>query len=63
VSAYCINFLESLSMANALIVVALTGVAAYLVRRVLSASAAARGIDAGAVSTNWIAEHRRDESR
>jgi len=50
-------------MTNALIVVALAGVGAYLVRRVLRASTADRGIDAGAVSTSWIAEHRREEPR
>jgi hypothetical protein len=27
------------------------------------ASMAGRGIDVGAVSTGWIAEHRRDEPR
>jgi hypothetical protein len=50
-------------MTNALIVAALAGVGAYLVRRVLGAQAAARGIDVGAVSTGWIAEHQREEPR
>jgi len=50
-------------MANAFIVVALAGVGAYLVRRVLHAMAADRGIDVGPVSTGWIAEHRGDEYR
>ena len=50
-------------MANALIVVALAGIGAYLLRRVLRAAAAERGIDVGAVITGWIAEHRREEPR
>jgi hypothetical protein len=50
-------------MTNALIIVALAGVGAYLVRRVLRAAPAGRGIDLGAVSTGWIAEHRREEPR
>jgi hypothetical protein len=50
-------------MANTLIVVALAGVGAYLVSRVLRGSSAGRGIDVGAVSTSWIAEHRREEPR
>ena len=50
-------------MANVLIVVALAGVGAYLVRRVLLSSPMARGIDVGAVSNSWIAEHRREEPR
>jgi hypothetical protein len=50
-------------MANVLIVVALAGVGAFLVRRVLRAPASARGIDVGAVSDGWIAEHRREEPR
>lgn len=50
-------------MANVLIVVALAGVGAYLVRRVLRSSDAARGIDVGAVSHGWIADHRREEPR
>jgi hypothetical protein len=50
-------------MTNALIVVALAGVGAYLVRRVLRYSPPGRGIDVGPVSTGWIAEHRREEPR
>jgi hypothetical protein len=50
-------------MTNALIVVALAGVGAYLVRRVLRAPSADRGIDVGTLSTGWIAEHRREEPR
>ena len=50
-------------MANALIVMALAGVGAYLIRRVVRSHAAARGIDVGALSTVWIAEHRREEPR
>lgn len=50
-------------MANALIVVALAAVGAYLVHRAMRASMAGRGIDVGAVSTGWIAEHRRDDPR
>lgn len=49
-------------MTNALIVVALAGFGAYLVHRVLR-SPSGRGIDVGAVSTGWIAEHRREEPR
>ena len=51
------------SMTNVLIVVALAGVGAYLVRRVLRASSDTRGIDVGALSHGWIAEHRREEPR
>ncbi len=50
-------------MTNALIVVALAGVGVYLVRRVLRDNPDDRGIDVGAVSTGWIAEHRREEPR
>lgn len=50
-------------MTNALIVIALAGFGAYLVRRVLRHSPSGRGIDVGAVSTGWIAEHRREEPR
>jgi flagellar biogenesis protein FliO len=50
-------------MANLLIVVALAGAGAYLVRRVLRSFPAARGIDVGAVSNTWIAEHHREEPR
>lgn len=50
-------------MTNALIVVALAGVGAYLVTRVLRHLHPARGIDVGPVSTGWIAEHRREEPR
>ena len=51
------------SMANVLIVLALASVSAYLVRRALRASRTERGIDVGPVSTNWIAERRREEPR
>jgi hypothetical protein len=54
---------QDIPMANVLIVVALAGVGAYLVRRVLRHAPMARGIDAGAVSHSWIAEHRREEPR
>jgi hypothetical protein len=50
-------------MANALIVMALAGVGAYLLRRAVRSHSTARGIDVGAVSTGWIAEHRREEPR
>ncbi|MGH9349350.1 MAG: hypothetical protein ACRD26_19005, partial [Vicinamibacterales bacterium] len=50
-------------MINALIVVALAGVGAYLVSRVVRPAHPRRGIDVGAVSTSWIAEHRREEPR
>lgn len=50
-------------MMTALIVVALASVGAYLVSRVLRASTLGRDIDAGTVSTSWIAEHRREEPR
>lgn len=50
-------------MTNALIVVALAGLGVYLVRRVLRHLPLERGIDVGAVSTGWIAEHRREEPR
>jgi hypothetical protein len=50
-------------MTNALIVVALAGVGAYIVRRVLRAATPGRGIDVGTVSTGWIAEHRREDPR
>jgi hypothetical protein len=50
-------------MTQALIVVALALAGAYLVRRALGHVPAARGIDVGAVSSSWIAEHRREEPR
>ena len=50
-------------MANALIVVALASLSAYIVRRLLRSSQVTRGIDVGPVSTSWIAEHRREEPR
>ena len=50
-------------MANALIVMALAGVGAYLISRAVRSHTASRGIDVGAVSTGWIAEHRREEPR
>ena len=50
-------------MANVFMIVALAGVGAYLVRRVLRAAPETRGIDLGAVSHGWIAEHRREEPR
>jgi hypothetical protein len=50
-------------MTNVLIVVALAGVGAYLLRRALAQAGSGRGIDVGAVSTGWIAEHRREEPR
>ena len=50
-------------MTNVLIVVALAGVGAYLILRVLRGTPAGRGIDVGFVSTGWIAEHRREEPR
>ena len=50
-------------MANVFMFVALAGVGAYLVRRVLRSSSDARGIDVGALSHGWIAEHRREEPR
>lgn len=50
-------------MINALIVVALAGVGTYLVSRVVRPAHPGRCIDVGAVSTSWIAEHRREEPR
>jgi hypothetical protein len=50
-------------MVNLLIVVALAALGVYLVGRVLRASMAGRGIDAGTVSTGWIADHRREDPR
>ena len=42
---------------------ALAGVAAYVIRLAVRSHAESRGIDVGAVSTGWIAEHRREEPR
>lgn len=50
-------------MGNLVIVVALAGIGAYLVRRVLRTPPTGRDIDVGAVSTGWIAEYRREEPR
>jgi hypothetical protein len=50
-------------MGQTLIVVALAAAGVYLVRRALFPASAGRGIDAGAVSDSWIAEHRREEPR
>ena len=50
-------------MTSALIVVALAGISAYLVRRVLRVAPMDRGIDVGPLSTGWIAEQRRQEPR
>ena len=50
-------------MTNVLIVLALAGFGAYLVLRLLRHSPPGRGIDVGAVSTGWVAEHRREEPR
>jgi flagellar biogenesis protein FliO len=47
-------------MTNALIVVALVVVGAYVLRRVLR-SPPTRGIDISALSDGWIAERRREE--
>ena len=49
-----------ISMANALIVVALVGIGAYVVHRLLR-SPSTRGIDIGVLSDGWIAERRREE--
>jgi hypothetical protein len=47
-----------------LIVLAAAGAGAYLVRRTLRRTTPPRRpIDVGAVSTGWIAEHRREEPR
>ena len=48
-------------MTQAFIVVALAAAGAYLVRRALRDASARRAIDVGAVSSGWIAEHRREE--
>jgi hypothetical protein len=56
------EFLGS-SMTNALIVLALAGVGAYIIRRMLRHASTGRGIDLGSLSTGWIAEHRREEPR
>jgi hypothetical protein len=53
---------RDLAMSNALIFLALASVGAYLVGRVLRSSPT-RGIDVGALSSGWIAEHRREEPR
>jgi hypothetical protein len=50
-------------MTNALIVLALAGVGAYIIRRMLRHASTGRGIDLGSLSTGWIAEHRREEPR
>ena len=51
-------------MTNVLLVVALAGVGAYLLLRLLRGTSAARGsIDVGFVSTGWLAEQRREEPR
>lgn len=50
-------------MANVLLAIALVGVGAYLVRRILRLGAASRGLDAGTLSHAWIAEQRREEPR
>lgn len=50
-------------MAQALILVALAAAGVYFLRRALRPASAARGIDAGAVSDGWIAEHSREEPR
>lgn len=47
-------------MANALIVVALVGVGAYLMHRLLRGPST-RGLDIGVLSDGWIAERRREE--
>jgi hypothetical protein len=49
-------------MTNALIVFALAAAGAYLWRRALRDTPLGRGIDVGAVSTGWIAEHRREDT-
>jgi hypothetical protein len=51
------------SMTNALIVLALASVGAYLIRRALRHTPTGRGIDVGSLSTAWIAEQRREEPR
>jgi hypothetical protein len=50
-------------MGQALILAALAAAGVYLVRRALFPASAGRGIDVGAVSDGWIAEHRREEPR
>lgn len=50
-------------MTNALIVVALVLAGAYLAWRAIRETPVGRGIDVGPLSTNWIAEQRREEPR
>lgn len=50
-------------MTNALLVVALAVIGAYLAWRALHDTSLGRGIDVGPLSTNWIAEQRREEPR
>jgi hypothetical protein len=50
-------------MTQALIVVAVAAAGVFFLRRAYRQVVAARGIDVGAVSTGWIAEHRREEPR
>jgi hypothetical protein len=50
-------------MTNALIVLALAGLGAYIIRRMVRHAHTGRGIDLGSLSTGWIAEHRREEPR
>jgi hypothetical protein len=51
------------SMTNALIVLALAGLGAYIIRRMVRHAHTGRGVDLGSLSTGWIAEHRREEPR
>jgi hypothetical protein len=50
-------------MTNALIVVALALVGAYLAWRAVRDTSLGRGIDVGPLSTGWIADQRREEPR
>jgi hypothetical protein len=50
-------------MTNALLIVALIVVGAYLAWRTMRDTPLGHGIDVGPLSTNWLAEQRREEPR